>query len=62
MTSTPFSRTGERRLWGGRMAEPKVVQVKNPKTGKYVKVDKERGIIRSKSSPGPYKGIPIVKR
>ncbi len=38
-----------------------IIQIKNPKTGKYIKVDKSRGfIISTKKSPGPYKDIPIV--
>jgi len=40
-----------------------VVQVKNPKTGRYVKIDRSRGkIISSKKSEGPYKGIPVARK
>ena len=38
-----------------------VVQIKNPKSGHYVKVDRKAGkIINHKKSSGPYKDIPIV--
>ena len=37
------------------------VQVKNPKTGKYVKIDRLKGnIISHKKSKNPYKNIPII--
>lgn len=39
-----------------------VVQTKNPRTGKYVKIDRDKGkIISTKKSPGPYKGVPLIK-
>ena len=39
-----------------------VVQVKNPKSGKYVKIDRSTGRIMShKKSAGPYKGVPFVR-
>jgi hypothetical protein len=38
------------------------VQVKNPVTGRYVKLDTRTGrIIDTKKSPGPYNGVPIKK-
>lgn len=40
-----------------------VVQVKNPKNGKYVKIDRSAGkIMASKKSSGPYKDIPIARK
>lgn len=37
-----------------------LVQLRNPRTGLYVKIDKAVGAILShKKSPGPYKGIRI---
>jgi len=40
-----------------------VVQVKNPKSGHYVKIDRLAGkIIDHKKSIGPFKGIPIAKK
>ena len=40
-----------------------VVQVKNPKSGHYVKIDRSAGkIIDHKKSTGPFKGIPIAKK
>jgi hypothetical protein len=39
-----------------------IVQLKNPKTGKYIKIDRRKGqIIDHKQTCGPYKDIPIVK-
>lgn len=38
-----------------------LVQVRNPVTGRYVKIDKARGsIVAHKKTDGPYKGIRIV--
>lgn len=40
-----------------------VVQTKNPKTGRYVKIDRSAGrILDTKKSPGKYKGIPIARK
>ena len=45
------------------MSLKKVVQTKNPRTGHYVKIDRSEGkIVSHKSSGGPYKGIPIIKK
>lgn len=39
------------------------VQTKNPRTGKYVKIDRDKGrIISTKKSEGPYKGVPIIRK
>lgn len=41
----------------------KVVQVKNPRTNKYVKIDRSAGkIVGTKKSSGPYKGVPIARK
>lgn len=41
----------------------KIVQTKNPRTGKYVKIDRSKGkILSNKKSPGPYKGVPVVRK
>ncbi len=38
-----------------------VVQVKNPKSGRYIKIDRSVGeIVSHKSSDGPYKGVPVA--
>jgi len=38
-----------------------IVQTKNPRTGKYVKIDRSIGrILESKKSDGPYKGVPVL--
>ena len=50
---------------GVGMAETKksVVQVKNPKTQRYVKIDRSAGkIVSHKRSSGPYKGIPVARK
>ncbi len=45
------------------MAKKKIVQVKNPRTGRYVKIDRSKGrIVSSKKSEGPYKGVPVVRK
>jgi len=45
------------------MAKKKIVQVKNPRTGKYVKIDRSKGrIVASKKSEGPYKGVPVARK
>ncbi|MFY0653968.1 MAG: hypothetical protein JXQ96_18145 [Cyclobacteriaceae bacterium] len=46
------------------MSEKKrIVQVKNPKTGKYVKIDRDKGkIVAHKKSTGPYKGVAVARK
>lgn len=40
-----------------------VVQIKNPRTGRYVKIDRSAGkIIAHKKSPGTYKGVPVARK
>ena len=40
-----------------------LVQIKNPKSGRYVKIDRTSGrILDHKKSEGPYKGIPIARK
>ena len=40
-----------------------VVQVKNPRTKRYVKIDRDKGkIVSHKKSPGPYKDVPIARK
>ncbi|HXU43928.1 MAG TPA: hypothetical protein VN783_00265 [Thermoanaerobaculia bacterium] len=40
-----------------------IVQVKNPKSGHYVKIDRIEGkIVDHKKSEGPYKNIPIARK
>lgn len=37
-----------------------VVQVQNPRTGRYVKINKDKGrIVAHKKSDGPFKNVPI---
>ncbi|SMD36225.1 hypothetical protein SAMN04488029_2782 [Reichenbachiella faecimaris] len=41
----------------------KVVQVKNPKTGRYVKIDREKGrIVAHKKSDGPFKNVAVARK
>lgn len=43
--------------------KPDVVQVKNPRTGRYVKIDRAAGkIIASKKSDGKYANIPVARK
>lgn len=40
-----------------------VVQVKNPKSKRYVKIDRTAGrIVSHKKSEGPYKGVPVARK
>jgi len=40
-----------------------VVQVKNPKSGHYVKIDRSAGkIVSHKKSRGPYKNVPVARK
>lgn len=40
-----------------------VGQTKNPRTGQYVKIDRDKGkIISTKKSAGPYKGVPVIRK
>lgn len=44
-------------------AKKNIVQTRNPRTGRYVKIDRTRGLILgSKKSEGPYKGIPVLRK
>lgn len=45
------------------MVKRDIVQVKNPKSGHYVKIDRSVGKILSyKKTEGPYKNIPIARK
>lgn len=40
-----------------------LIQIRNPRLDRYVKINRREGlIISTKKSPGPYKGIPIIKK
>jgi hypothetical protein len=40
-----------------------IVQVHNPRTDRYVKIDRDAGrILAEKKSPGPYKNIPVARK
>jgi hypothetical protein len=40
-----------------------IVQLKNPKTERYVKIDRTVGtIVSEKKTPGPYKNIPVARK
>jgi hypothetical protein len=40
-----------------------LVQVKNPRTGRYVKIDRTQGlIVAHKRSAGPYKNVPVAPK
>ena len=43
-------------------AKRDIVQVKNPRTDRYVKIDRTAGlIIAHKKAQGPYKGVPVAR-
>ncbi len=43
------------------MALKGMAQIKNPRTGRYVKIDRSIGkIVSSKKTPKPYKKVPII--
>jgi len=58
-----FLASSRSREHGERMSKKKdVVQVKNPKSGHYVKIDRSAGkIVSHKQSAGPYKHVPIAR-
>lgn len=40
-----------------------VVQAKNPRSNKYVKIDRTEGkIVSQKQTPGPYKEVPVARK
>lgn len=40
-----------------------LVQIRNPRTDRYVKIDREKGrIIGEKRTPGPWKGVPVAEK
>jgi hypothetical protein len=40
-----------------------IVQTKNPKSKRYVKIDRSKGkIVAHKKSTGPYKNVPIARK
>ena len=42
--------------------ERDVVQVKSPRTGYYIKINRGSGTVEShKKSEGPYKGVPLAR-
>lgn len=43
--------------------EKGVAQTKNPRTGHYVKIDRDKGrIISTKKTGGPYKNVPVIRK
>ena len=45
-----------------RNAKPDLVQVRNPRSDRYIKIDRTRGlIIGYKKTPGPYKHVRVVE-
>jgi hypothetical protein len=44
-------------------AKHDIVQLRNPRSDRYIKIDRTEGrIIAHKKSPGPYKGIPVARK
>lgn len=47
----------------GKAKKSDIVQVKNPKSGHYVKIDRSQGrILSHKQSQGPYKNVPVARK
>jgi hypothetical protein len=47
----------------GTARKSDIVQVKNPKTNRYMKIDRSAGKIgASKKSPGPYANVPTAQK
>jgi hypothetical protein len=47
----------------GMAAKKDIVQIKNPRSNRYVKIDRAAGkIIAHKTTQGPYKNVPIIKK
>lgn len=44
------------------MKKNEIIQVKNPKTGRYLRVNKTTGKIMYPSKKTPYANIPIIKK
>lgn len=45
------------------MVKKGVIQIKNPKSGHYVKIDRTAGkILDHKRTEGPYKNIPVARK
>lgn len=43
--------------------KPEIVQVKNPKTNLYAKIDRTAGkVISIKTTKGPYKNVPVARK
>lgn len=41
---------------------PRYVQLRNPRSDRYVKIDRYAGrVVAHKATPGPYKGVPVVE-
>ncbi len=40
-----------------------IAQTKNPRTGHYVKIDRDKGrILSTKKTDGPYKNVPVIRK
>lgn len=45
------------------MSKRDIVQIRNPRSDRYVKINRDVGrIISQKKTPGPYKNIPIAEK
>lgn len=64
ISSSILSRRLRHRLTETQMAKKKdIVQVKNPRSGHFVKIDRASGkILDHKKSDGAYKNVPIARK
>lgn len=45
------------------MKKKGIVQTKNPRIDRYIKIDRDKGrIISTKKSKGPYKNVPVITK
>ena len=46
------------------MAKSRIVQIRNPRSGHYIKIDREEGRIigQKKSDSRPYRNIPVMRK
>ena len=53
---------GPRKITDAKITDAKSVQIQNPITGTFVRLDTDTGrVVEQKKSPGPFKGVRILK-
>jgi len=64
MTQTVLVETEFNKTYRGAMPKKDdIVQVRNPRSGRYVKINRTEGqIVSHKKSEGPYKNVPVARK